>query len=102
MMRPIGVVGRYNLLEQLVEHPGPGSLFRARDTHVGRTVAIRFFHAGFFPNAIARHDALTRARAMLAVSHQNVTAVFDVGEHDDSAFVAFEYLKGQPLGTEMA
>ena len=43
---PIGVIAHYNLLERL-EPSGPGDLFRARDTHLGRTVTIRLLPADF-------------------------------------------------------
>jgi serine/threonine protein kinase len=39
---------------------------------------------------------------MIAMSHPNVTAIFDVGEHEGRLFLAFEFLKGQSLRAEMA
>ena len=43
---PIGVIAHYNLLERL-EASGPGDLFRARDTKLGRTVAVRLLPKDF-------------------------------------------------------
>ena len=43
---PIGAVSHYNLLERL-EPAGPGELYRARDTRLGRTVTIRLLPASF-------------------------------------------------------
>ena len=50
---PIGVVAHYNLLEQL-EPAGPGDLYRARDTRLGRTVALRLLPADFTAGADSR------------------------------------------------
>jgi serine/threonine protein kinase len=98
---PIGQVGDYNLLERL-EPAGPGDLYRARDTRKGRTVAIRVLPADFTPTAAARASLLERARTVGAMSHPNVTTLFDAGEHDGRVYLVFEFLTGQSLRAEMA
>lgn len=96
----VGVVAHYNLLERL-EPAGPGDLFRARDTRLGRTVAVRLLPSEF-GEPPSRTELIERARALIALSHPNVTTVFDVGEHDGRVYLVFEFLKGQPLRAEMA
>jgi len=98
---PIGAIAHYSLLERL-EPRGPGDLYRARDTHVGRTVVVRVLPAEFTPDAPARNRLIARARAGQVVSHPNVSALFDVGECQGRVYVVFEFLKGQPLRAEMA
>jgi serine/threonine-protein kinase len=95
---PIGSVAHYTLLERL-EPAGPGDLYRARDTHRGRTVAVRLLPPGFTADP-AR--LVQDARSLIALSHPNVIALFDVGEHEGRVFLAFEFLKGQSLRAEMA
>jgi len=95
---PIGVVAHYNLLEQL-EPSGPGDLYRARDTKAGRTVAVRLLPADFTPDPAA---LINQARGLTALSHPNVTTLFDVGEHEGRVFFAFEFQKGQSLRAEAA
>jgi serine/threonine protein kinase len=95
---PVGVVGHYNLLERL-EPAGPGELYRARDTRLGRTVAVRILPPGFVPDSA---EFIERARSLIALSHPNVTTVFDIGEHDGRTFLVFEFVKGDPLRAEMA
>jgi serine/threonine protein kinase len=98
---PIGVVAHYNLLERL-EPSGPGDLYRARDTKLGRTVALRLLPADFTTGADSRAALVAQARAMSVLSHPNVTTLFDAGEHDGRVYLAFEFLKGQSLRAEMA
>lgn len=98
---PIGVVGRYNLLERL-EPAGPGELYRARDTRLGRTVAVRLLPETFAQDTAERADLLDKARAVIALSHPNVTTLFEAGEHEGRLFLAFEFLKGQSLRAELA
>jgi eukaryotic-like serine/threonine-protein kinase len=98
---PIGVVAHYNLLERL-EPAGPGDLYRARDTRLGRTVALRLLPADFTTGSDSRAALIAQARAMTVLSHPNVTTLFDAGEHEGRVYLAFEFLKGQSLRAEMA
>lgn len=100
-MKPIGVVAHYNLLERL-EPAGPGELYRARDTRLGRTVTVRLLPPDFERDGDARPLFIQRVRSLTGLSHPNVTAVFAVGEHDGRLFVVFEFLHGQSLRAEMA
>ena len=98
---PIGMIAHYNLLERL-EPSGPGDLFRARDTHRGRTVTIRLLPADSTPGTSDREGLIAQARALVPLSHPNITTLFDAGEHEKRVFVAFEFLRGQSLRAEMA
>jgi serine/threonine-protein kinase len=95
------VIAQYNLLERL-EPSGPGDLFRARDTHHGRTVAIRLLPADLTPGTSDREGLIAQARALMALSHPNITTLFDAGEQDRRVYIAFEFLRGQSLRAEMA
>jgi eukaryotic-like serine/threonine-protein kinase len=94
-------IAHYKLLEPL-EPAGPGELYRARDTRLGRTVTVRLLPADFVADRSARTAFVERARSTGAFSHPNVTALFDVGEHAGRLYVVFEFLKGQSLRAEMA
>jgi serine/threonine-protein kinase len=98
---PIGVIAHYNLLERL-EPSGPGDLFRARDTHHGRTVAIRLLPEDLTPGTSDREGMITQARALMALSHPNIITLFGAGEHDRRVYIAFEFLRGQSLRAESA
>ena len=98
---PIGVIAHYNLLERL-DPAGPGELFRARDTRLGRTVTIRLLPADFAADGLSSDSLIEKARGLASLSHPNVTAVFDTGEHEGRAYLVFEFLKGASLRAEMA
>ena len=98
---PLGVVAHYNLLERL-EPSGPGDLYRARDTRLGRTVTVRLLPSGYPQDPAERARLFEHAKAVVALSHPNVTLLYDAGEHDGRVFLVFEYLKGQSLRAEMA
>jgi serine/threonine protein kinase len=98
---PIGVVGDYNLLERL-EPAGPGDLYRARDTRKGRTVVVRLLPPGFTPDEASRSRFIAQAHGMGVLSHPNVIALFDAGEHEDRVYLVFEFTTGQSLRAEMA
>jgi serine/threonine protein kinase len=95
---PIGVVAHYNLLERL-RPAGPGDLYRARDTHQGRTVAVRLLPADFTSDP---HFLINQARGLSGLSHPNVTALFDLGEHEGRVYLVFEFQQGQSLRAEAA
>ena len=97
----LGAIAHYNLLERL-EPSGPGDLFRARDTRLGRTVTVRWLPEGFSVPGLTQAQLIERARGLAALSHPNITTLFDAGVHEGRAFLVFEYLKGQSLRAEMA
>lgn len=100
-MPPLGAVAHYNLLEPL-EPAGPGELYRARDTRLGRTVSVRLLPPEFAREAEARAALLERVRSLASLSHPNIIALFDAGEHEDRIYLVYEFLKGQSLRAEMA
>jgi serine/threonine-protein kinase len=97
---PLGVIAHYTLLERL-DPSGPGDLYRARDTHRGRTVVVRWLPAELTPDEAARRALIDLAKGTTALSHPNVTTLFDLGEHEGRVFLAFEFLTGRSLRAEM-
>src|SRR5580704_2054329 len=76
---------------------GMGEVFRARDTRLGRDIALKIL-----PESFAREsDRLIRfeqeARAVAALNHPNILAVFDIGQQDGSPFLVSELLEGESL-----
>ncbi|MGE5275980.1 MAG: protein kinase domain-containing protein [Acidobacteriota bacterium] len=81
---------------------GMGEVWRARDPRLGRDVAIKVLPASFSadPDRLRRFEQ--EARAAGALNHPNLTAVYDVGEHEGSPYVVSELLEGETLGRRLA
>lgn len=97
---PIGVVAHFNLLERL-DPAGPGELYRARDTRLGRTVAVRLLPPEYTADAASREALLEQARSLVGFSHPNIITLFTAGEHEGRVYLTFEYVTGRPLRAEM-
>jgi serine/threonine protein kinase len=78
-----------------------GEVYRARDSRLGRDVAIKVLPSAYAtdPERLRRFDQ--EARAAGALNHPNVVAIFDVGAHDGSPFVVTELLDGHTLRTRL-
>jgi serine/threonine protein kinase len=73
---------------------GMGTVYLARDTKLGRRVAIKLLRRRG-PELTARF--ITEARATARCSHENIVVIHDVDEHHGIPFLVLEYLKGRPL-----
>ena len=97
---PTGLIaGRYQILEPL-GRGGMGHVHAGLDRQLDRPVAIKFLRADLADQAKLRERFEREARAAARVSHPNVVAVFDIGEHDDVPYIVMERLSGQTLADE--
>jgi serine/threonine-protein kinase len=95
----LGSVAHYNLLERIGEGVF-GDVYRARDTKVGRTVALKLQREPL-PEG-RRHERLVDdARAAAKISHPNIATLFDVGYHDSRLYLAYEFVQGTTLRQQM-
>jgi serine/threonine protein kinase len=93
-------IAHYNLLERLGSG-GLGEVYRARDTRVGRTVALKVLRRELFPTPEGRDAFKAAVRAAGSVSHPNIATLFDEGEHDGRWYLAYEFASGITLRQEM-
>jgi serine/threonine protein kinase len=98
---PPRAISHYNLLERIGEGAF-GEVYRARDTKVGRTVALKLVPESVFTDTATRQTFLEDARAASALSHPNIATLFDVGEYDGGCYLAYEFASGVTLRQESA
>ena len=96
-------LGAYELLS-LIGAGGMGEVYRARDTRLDRTVAIKVLPEQFAADPERRERFERECRAVAALNHPNICDLHDVGEasHPGSSaktirFLVMEYLEGQTL-----
>lgn len=96
----VETLGLYKILEY-IGRGGIGDVYRARDTRLGRTVAIKVACAQIVDEPERRERFLHDARAAAALSHPNVAALYEVGEDEGRLFLAFEFVPGETLRRAM-
>ena len=80
---------------------GMGEVYRARDPRLDRTVAIKILppHLASDPQFRERFDR--EARTISQLTHPHVCTLYDVGDHEGTAFLVMEYLEGETLAARM-
>jgi len=95
---PQGVLlaGRFRIV-CFIASGGMGVVYKAEDTRLHRFVAIKLMSEEIArnPQYLARFQR--EAQASSALNHPNICTIYDVGEHQGSAFIAMEFLEGMPL-----
>ncbi len=89
-------IGRYRVLS-LLGAGGMGEVFLAEDTSLGRQVALKLLSPGTGEDSDRAHRFVQEARLASAVNHPNIAHIFEIGSADGVAFIAMEYVDGQPL-----
>ncbi|MGE5237109.1 MAG: serine/threonine-protein kinase, partial [Acidobacteriota bacterium] len=90
------IAGRFRVLAQLGAG-GMGEVWRALDTKLGREVAIKVLPAALATDPDRLRRFAHEARAVAALSHPNILALYDLGEHDGAPYLVTELLEGETL-----
>src|SRR3989304_7065982 len=91
--RPGRASGRYRIVAKLGEG-GMGSVWRAEDTLLGRSVALKFLSEDLASSPRAHARFLREAQAACKVDHPGVETVYDVGETDGLVYIALRLVPG--------
>jgi Tol biopolymer transport system component len=76
---------------------GMGEVYRARDTRLERTVAVKVLPPHFIGNADLRQRFEREAKAVSALNHPHICTLHDVGQEGDVEYIVMEYLEGETL-----
>src|ERR1700689_3351685 len=89
-------LGPYEILGPLGAG-GMGEVYRARDTRLGREVALKILPESFARDADRLRRFEQETQAVAALNHPNILAIYDVGEHNGTPFLVSELLEGESL-----
>lgn len=95
-LRPGEVVGRFRV-RRLVGQGGMGRVYLARDTMLGRSVALKVVRAA----DLDTEQFIGEARITAQLNHPHIVQLFDVGRHGEQPYLALEYLEGESLRERM-
>ncbi len=89
-------LGRYEILDP-IGAGGMGEVWRARDTELGREVAVKVLPESFVGDAVRLERFQREAKALAALSHPNLLDIYDVGTTDGIHYAVTELLEGDTL-----
>ncbi len=94
-------LGPYEILAPLGAG-GMGEVYRARDTRLGRDVAVKILstHLSIDPGLKQRFER--EARAVCLLTHPNICCLYDIGSQDGTDFIVMEYLEGETLADRLS
>lgn len=93
-------LGPYEILSPLGAG-GMGEVYRAKDTRLDRTVAIKVLPAHLSSNPELKQRMEREAKAISALQHANICTLYDIGSQDGTDFLVMEYLEGQTVAERL-
>jgi Tol biopolymer transport system component/tRNA A-37 threonylcarbamoyl transferase component Bud32 len=93
-------LGPYEILAP-IGAGGMGEVYKARDTRLERTVAIKVLPEHLSQNVDLRQRLEREAKAISALSHPHICGLFDVGEQEGTAYLVMEFLEGETVADRL-
>src|SRR5881628_2300308 len=81
---------------------GMGEVYRARDTRLERTVAVKVLPSHLSSSPEVRQRFEREAKTISQLSHPHICALYDVGREGEVEYLVMEYLEGQTLAERLA
>lgn len=95
----VGYFGDYELLRVLGEG-GMGTVYKARQLSLNRTVALKMIKASRFPSPDEVRRFQNEAEAVARLDHPNIIPIFEVGQYDDQHYFSMKLIAGESLDTK--
>lgn len=93
-------IGRYEIIEK-IGFGGTAIVYKAHDPHISRTLAIKVLREERCQDDEYRRRFLREAKAVGVLSHPNIVTIYDVGEVNNTPYIAMELLEGEALDEVM-
>jgi hypothetical protein len=93
-------LGRYEI-QSALGAGGMGEVYKARDTRLDRTVAIKILPESLAADPQFRDRFDREARTISQLDHPHICALHDVGEHNGTAYLVMQYLEGETLADRL-
>src|SRR5262249_396296 len=93
-------LGPYQILEP-IGAGGMGEVYKAADTRLDRTVAIKVLPTRWAENAEMRQRFEREAQTLAALNHPHICVLHDIGTHVGADFLVMEYLEGETLASRL-
>lgn len=90
-------IGKY-AVEAIIGRGGVGLVYRARDSELGRVVALKVLRESFFDDPMAIERFHREAQNAARLHHPNIATIYEAGKDGDQLFIAMEHVDGLPFG----
>src|ERR1700674_5023691 len=100
LLQPGTRLGPYEIFSALGAG-GMGEVYKGRDTRLDRSVAIKVLSPGLADDPQFRERFDREARAISALDHPHICALYDVGEQNGTAYLVMQYLEGETLESRL-
>jgi Tol biopolymer transport system component len=100
-MQPGTRLGPYEIVS-LLGAGGMGEVYRARDTRLDRSVAVKVLAPGLASDADFRARFAREAKAISALNHAHICGLYDIGQEHDTEYLVLELLEGETLAARLA
>ena len=93
---PGATLSHYRIISK-IGAGGMGQVYRAQDTELGRSVALKFLYPEFAAHQSRVNRFILEAKAASALNHPNILTVYEIGRAEGMTFIATEFVEGVTL-----